>query len=121
MVEENVSQIFLVVEMSVLSVTEKKRKREKKESMSRPLSMSPKDVPKLTKKDLSIYYKNQRERKRWQCEACRQGKKCPCTEKDGVAFIEYPNGKRRWFCHAGCMLTHLSPKVEQMYFWSHLV
>lgn len=49
----------------------------------------------------------------WQCDACRQGKRCKCTRKDAKAFIEYPNKKRRYFCHMGCLLLHLPLKERR--------
>lgn len=51
--------------------------------------------------------------RKWQCEPCEPCKngdnsKCPKSIEEGAkAYIEEPDGSRRYFCCVGCMLLEV--------------
>ena len=47
------------------------------------------------------YFQSQR------CDKCKRGEPCGCTRKDAKAYLEAPDGTRRYFCYMGCLLLLL--------------
>jgi len=73
----------------------------------------------LTAQEKSIIRNYKQNQKQWRCDPCKQGKKCHCNK--GPAFIENSKTKKRkYFCHTGCMLSHLPPKVFKDYLLSQM-
>lgn len=47
----------------------------------------------------------------WRAKGCKsKGADCNCNHQDGPAFIEGPDGKRKYFCHVGCALLQFDNK-----------
>jgi hypothetical protein len=46
------------------------------------------------------------------CKHCQKLDFSKCSKTKGSAYIEYNNGKRKWFCNLGCVLLFLSQKKK---------
>ena len=52
------------------------------------------------------------------CKACQEGRLEDCTadKKTAKAFIEGPDGKKKYFCNLGCILLQLNQKGRAQLF-----
>ena len=53
--------------------------------------------------------------KAWQCDDCRNGRKCKCKKKDAKVYMENERGKRKYFCNIGCIILLLSDKEAKSF------
>jgi hypothetical protein len=68
------------------------------------------DYYKLTEEDNECTKRLREMFKEWQCDTCKKNGPgaCSATEANARAYIEMPDGSRKYFCQIGCLLMQLS-------------